>query len=215
MICYEYIQIYIFFVFIFAQVADRAEHIGSALLHRGHAHATDKFIGIFSVNRPEVQQTHFRQDQVQQATVFEKGNIIQKFIIKYPICFPSQWTISELGCYTYSLVAVPLYDTLGREAISYIINKGTTQTSSAAPSYIGNTRGQLNAVCSVPATISTVICDVPEKALMVLDCVNGKGTSVKMIVIMETFETNLVERAQELDIEIISFKEFEVWITFF
>lgn len=196
-------------------MADRAEHIGSALLHRGHAHTSDKFIGIFSVNRPEVQQTTLRRNQVQQATVFEKRNAIQKYIIKYAICFPSQWTISELACYTYSLVTVPLYDTLGREAISYIIDKGTAQTSSTSPSYTGNTRGQLNAVCSVPVTISTVICDVPEKALMVLDCVNGKGTSVKMIVIMETFETKLVEHAQELDIEIISFKEFEVWIRFF
>uniref|UniRef100_A0A673FSD5 Long-chain-fatty-acid--CoA ligase n=1 Tax=Sinocyclocheilus rhinocerous TaxID=307959 RepID=A0A673FSD5_9TELE len=35
-----------------------------------------------------------------------------------------EWTISELACYTYSLVAVPLYDTLGTEAISYIIDKG-------------------------------------------------------------------------------------------
>lgn len=39
--------------------------------------------------------------------------------------FVSQWTISELACYTYSLVAVPLYDTLGTEAIGYIIDKGT------------------------------------------------------------------------------------------
>lgn len=35
----------------------------------------------------------------------------------------SQWTISELACYTYSLVSVPLYDTLGTEAIDYIIEK--------------------------------------------------------------------------------------------
>lgn len=35
-----------------------------------------------------------------------------------------QWTISELACYTYSLVAVPLYDTLGTEAIIYVIDKG-------------------------------------------------------------------------------------------
>ncbi|XP_071384615.1 long-chain-fatty-acid--CoA ligase 1-like isoform X2 [Centroberyx affinis] len=34
-----------------------------------------------------------------------------------------EWTISELACYTYSLVSVPLYDTLGTEAISYIIDK--------------------------------------------------------------------------------------------
>lgn len=35
-----------------------------------------------------------------------------------------QWVIIEQGCYTYSMVAVPLYDTLGAEAITYIVNKG-------------------------------------------------------------------------------------------
>ncbi|XP_012873060.1 PREDICTED: long-chain-fatty-acid--CoA ligase 5 [Dipodomys ordii] len=34
-----------------------------------------------------------------------------------------EWVISELACYTYSMVAVPLYDTLGAEAIIYIVNK--------------------------------------------------------------------------------------------
>ncbi|PWA29379.1 hypothetical protein CCH79_00013987 [Gambusia affinis] len=75
---------------VFDKVVDRGQHIGSALLHRGHFHTGDKFIGIFSQNRPE-------------------------------------WTISELACYTYSLVAVPLYDTLGTEAIGYIIEKGTNK----------------------------------------------------------------------------------------
>uniref|UniRef100_A0AAQ4QSC3 Arachidonate--CoA ligase n=1 Tax=Gasterosteus aculeatus aculeatus TaxID=481459 RepID=A0AAQ4QSC3_GASAC len=95
----------------YSEVSDRAQHVGSALLHRGHSHTGDKFIGIFSQNRPE-------------------------------------WTISELACYTYSLVAVPLYDTLGTEAISYVIHR---------------------------AAISTVICDVPEKAQMILDCVSENG----------------------------------------
>lgn len=53
MICYQYRLMYSFF----AQVADRAQHIGSALLTRGHSHTGDKFIGIFSINRPEVQHT--------------------------------------------------------------------------------------------------------------------------------------------------------------
>lgn len=35
-----------------------------------------------------------------------------------------QWIISELACYTYSMVAVPLYDTLGPEALVFIINRG-------------------------------------------------------------------------------------------
>lgn len=40
-----------------------------------------------------------------------------------------QWTISELACYTYCLISVPLYDTLGTEAISYIIDKGMSNTN--------------------------------------------------------------------------------------
>lgn len=36
--------------------------------------------------------------------------------------------MSELACYTYSLVSVPLYDTLGTEAIEYIIDKGELLT---------------------------------------------------------------------------------------
>lgn len=53
----------------------------------------------------------------------------------------SQWTISELACYTYSLVAVPLYDTLGTEAIGYVIDKG-------------NTEGHLRNTNHTPATLS-------------------------------------------------------------
>ncbi|TSQ35263.1 Long-chain-fatty-acid--CoA ligase 1 [Bagarius yarrelli] len=67
-------------------VAERAECLGSALLHKGHSKTKDQFIGIFSQSRPE-------------------------------------WTITEMACYTYSLVSVPLYDTLGTEAIDYIISK--------------------------------------------------------------------------------------------
>ncbi|XP_068607219.1 long-chain-fatty-acid--CoA ligase 1a [Brachionichthys hirsutus] len=129
----------------YGEVAERAENLGSALLHRGHSHTGNRFIGIFSQNRPE-------------------------------------WTISELACYTYSLVAVPLYDTLGKEAIGYIIDK---------------------------ADISTVICDVPEKARMILDHVGGKGSKVKTIVLMEAFDGDLLTRGQECGIEIINLKEFE------
>ncbi|XP_061685416.1 long-chain-fatty-acid--CoA ligase 1a [Syngnathoides biaculeatus] len=129
----------------YREVADRAENVGSALLHKGHSQSGDKFIGIFAQNRPE-------------------------------------WTISELACYTYSLVAVPLYDTLGAEAISYIIDK---------------------------ATMSTVICDVPEKAAMILDCFAERRRSVKTIVVMETFDGELVTRGRTCGVDILSLKEFE------
>uniref|UniRef100_A0A668AJR3 Long-chain-fatty-acid--CoA ligase n=1 Tax=Myripristis murdjan TaxID=586833 RepID=A0A668AJR3_9TELE len=129
----------------YREVADRAEYIGSALLHKGHSHTGDKFIGIFAQNRPE-------------------------------------WTISELACYTYSLVAVPLYDTLGTEAIDYIIDK---------------------------ASISTVICDVPDKVKLILDCVAGRKHTMKMIIVMEAFESDLVTRGKECGIDILSLKEIE------
>ncbi|XP_061767896.1 long-chain-fatty-acid--CoA ligase 1a isoform X3 [Nerophis ophidion] len=129
----------------YREVADRAECLGSALLHRGHAQSGDQFIGIFAQNRPE-------------------------------------WTISELACYTYSLVAVPLYDTLGAEAIGFIIDR---------------------------ASISTVICDVPEKAQMILDCFEEKGRTVKTIVLMEPFDADLVTRGQKYGVEILSLKCIE------
>lgn len=93
-----------------------------------------------------------------------------------------EWTISELACYTYSLVAVPLYDTLGTAAISYIIDK---------------------------ASISTVICDLAEKARLILDCMSGRKHSVTTIVIMETFDSELTAQAQQNGIEVLSLKELE------
>ncbi|XP_029543213.1 long-chain-fatty-acid--CoA ligase 1-like [Oncorhynchus nerka] len=129
----------------YREVADKAECIGSALLHRGHSQTGDKHIGIFSQNRPE-------------------------------------WTISELACYTYSLVCVPLYDTLGLEAIEYIIDQ---------------------------AAISTVICDLVDKVRLILDCVSGKEHTLKTIVIMEAFDKELVVRGQQSGIEILSLKDVE------
>lgn len=40
------------------KVSDRAEHLGSGLLHRGLKANTDTFIGIFAQNRPEVMVWH-------------------------------------------------------------------------------------------------------------------------------------------------------------
>ncbi|XP_054454092.1 long-chain-fatty-acid--CoA ligase 1-like [Anoplopoma fimbria] len=93
-----------------------------------------------------------------------------------------EWTISELACYTYSLVSVPLYDTLGTEAIGYIIDK---------------------------ASISTIMCDVVDKANLVLDCVRDKEHSVKTIVLMENPGADLVNRGQQAGIHILSLQEME------
>ncbi|KAG5848323.1 hypothetical protein ANANG_G00097270 [Anguilla anguilla] len=129
----------------YQEVADKAEYLGSALLHRGHSQDSDKFIGVFAQNRPE-------------------------------------WTVAELACYTYSLVCVPLYDTLGTEAINYIIDK---------------------------AAIATVVCDVADKAKLILDCVSGRKHSIRILILMEPFDADLVAKGKKCGIEIISMKEME------
>ncbi|VDK73907.1 unnamed protein product [Dibothriocephalus latus] len=63
-----------------------------------------------------------------------------------------EWIISELSCWSYGLVAVPLYDTLGEEAIHHICKQ---------------------------TNISLIICDTPIKARKLitkrhnLDCLKG------------------------------------------
>ncbi|XP_006630837.3 long-chain-fatty-acid--CoA ligase 5 [Lepisosteus oculatus] len=130
----------------YKQVSDRAEYLGSGLLHRGLKPSPDQFIGIFAQNRPE-------------------------------------WIISELACYTYSMVAVPLYDTLGPEALVYIVNK---------------------------AEISTVICDKPDKAAILLtNCEKGLTPVLNTIVLMDPFSTELKDRGMNCGVEILALKEVE------
>ncbi|XP_019939763.1 long-chain-fatty-acid--CoA ligase 1-like isoform X1 [Paralichthys olivaceus] len=93
-----------------------------------------------------------------------------------------EWTITELACYTYSLVSVPLYDTLGKEAIAYIIDK---------------------------ASIYTIVCDVVDKVNLVLDCVKNRKHTVKTIVLMETPSPDLVSRGRQAGIHILSLQEME------
>ncbi|XP_077887162.1 long-chain-fatty-acid--CoA ligase 1 isoform X3 [Ictidomys tridecemlineatus] len=130
----------------YKQVAEMAECIGSALLHKGFKPSPDQFIGIFAQNRPE-------------------------------------WVIIEQGCFTYSMVVVPLYDTLGAEAITYIVNK---------------------------AELSLVFADKPDKAKLLLEGVENKLTpGLKIIVLMDTFGSDLVERGKKCGVEVISMKAME------
>uniref|UniRef100_A0A8C0FQZ6 Arachidonate--CoA ligase n=1 Tax=Bubo bubo TaxID=30461 RepID=A0A8C0FQZ6_BUBBB len=95
-----------------------------------------------------------------------------------------EWIISELACYTYSMVVVPLYDTLGPGAIRYIVNT---------------------------ADISTVICDKPEKARILLDHVERKETpGLSSIILMDPFEKELTERGRHCGVRIQTMQEVEV-----
>ncbi|XP_060691286.1 long-chain-fatty-acid--CoA ligase 1a isoform X1 [Hemiscyllium ocellatum] len=94
-----------------------------------------------------------------------------------------EWVIIEQACYTYSMVVVPLYDTLGDEAISYILNK---------------------------ADIAVVFCDTQAKAESVLNSVESKQTpDVKIIVIMDPFGTELKQRGIKSGVEIVSLQTIE------
>ncbi|XP_061473056.1 long-chain-fatty-acid--CoA ligase 6 isoform X2 [Rhineura floridana] len=94
-----------------------------------------------------------------------------------------EWIISELACYTYSMVVVPLYDTLGPGAIRYIINT---------------------------ADISIVVCDKPEKARILLENVEKKETpGLKCIILMDPFEKDLKERGQRCGVHIQAMQEVE------
>ncbi|KAF4791759.1 Long-chain-fatty-acid--CoA ligase 1 [Turdus rufiventris] len=130
----------------YKEVADKAECVGSALLHRGFKPSHVQYIGIFSQNRPE-------------------------------------WVIIEQACYAFSMVVVPLYDTLGAEAITYIVNK---------------------------ADLSLVFCDKPDKAKLLLTSVEkGETPILNTIVIMDSFGADLVERGKKCGVEVFSMREIE------
>ncbi|XP_070790020.1 long-chain-fatty-acid--CoA ligase 6 isoform X4 [Pituophis catenifer annectens] len=94
-----------------------------------------------------------------------------------------EWIISELACYTYSMVVVPLYDTLGPGSIRYIINT---------------------------ADISIVVCDKPEKARVLLEHVERKQTTgLKSIILMDPFEKDLQERGKRCGVQIQAMLEVE------
>uniref|UniRef100_A0A8C9ANH0 Long-chain-fatty-acid--CoA ligase n=1 Tax=Prolemur simus TaxID=1328070 RepID=A0A8C9ANH0_PROSS len=93
------------------------------------------------------------------------------------------WVIIEQGCFAYSMVTVPLYDTLGAEAITYIVNK---------------------------ADLSLIFVDKPEKAGILLEGVENKLTpGLKIIIVMDSYSSDLVERGKKCGVEIISMKAME------
>ncbi|XP_054538656.1 long-chain-fatty-acid--CoA ligase 1 isoform X4 [Pan troglodytes] len=94
-----------------------------------------------------------------------------------------EWVIIEQGCFAYSMVIVPLYDTLGNEAITYIVNK---------------------------AELSLVFVDKPEKAKLLLEGVENKLIpGLKIIVVMDAYGSELVERGQRCGVEVTSMKAME------
>jgi long-chain acyl-CoA synthetase len=92
-----------------------------------------------------------------------------------------QWVLSEYACYFYSMVIVPLYDTLGPEACTYIVNQ---------------------------AEISHVICDNEEKVKALLDQQHLTPT-LRCIVHMQPVSDETRRKAAEKKIDLITFDDLE------
>uniref|UniRef100_A0A671VLI1 Arachidonate--CoA ligase n=1 Tax=Sparus aurata TaxID=8175 RepID=A0A671VLI1_SPAAU len=95
-----------------------------------------------------------------------------------------EWVISELGCYTYSMAVVPLYDTLGPEAMVHILNM---------------------------AEISLVICDREEKAASMLENKEkGVTPTLSCLVLFNDFSDAFVERAKDCEVEVLKLEQLMV-----
>lgn len=61
------------------------------------------------------------------------------------------------------------------------------------------------------AEISTVICDKPEKAKVLLDNVERQKTlTLKKVILMDPFDVDLVERGKQCGVHIQALKDVEV-----
>uniref|UniRef100_A0AAQ5X9Z6 Long-chain-fatty-acid--CoA ligase n=1 Tax=Amphiprion ocellaris TaxID=80972 RepID=A0AAQ5X9Z6_AMPOC len=95
-----------------------------------------------------------------------------------------EWIISELACYTYSMAVVPLYDTLGLEAMVHILNL---------------------------AEISLVICDREEKAASLLENKEkGMIPNISCLVLFDDFSEALVERAEKCEVDVLKLEQLMV-----
>uniref|UniRef100_A0A8C1TGU5 Arachidonate--CoA ligase n=1 Tax=Cyprinus carpio TaxID=7962 RepID=A0A8C1TGU5_CYPCA len=95
-----------------------------------------------------------------------------------------EWVIAELACYTFSMALVPLYDTLGLEAMVHILNL---------------------------AEISMVICDKEDKAESLLKHKEkGVTPALSCLVLFNPFSAALLERGRKCGVEILQLSQIMV-----
>ncbi|CAL1273031.1 unnamed protein product [Larinioides sclopetarius] len=92
-----------------------------------------------------------------------------------------EWVITEHACFRQSAILIPLYDTLGPNACSYIINQ---------------------------ATIKLVVCDNESKVKSLLN--EAKNTpQLKQIIAVNKVSDAIKVQAKTLGLQLISFKDVE------
>jgi long-chain acyl-CoA synthetase len=92
----------------------------------------------------------------------------------------AEWVISELACVAYSYVSVPLYDTLGADAVAYIVNH---------------------------AEVAAVFC-TPDKLQTLLGCLS-ELPNLRLIVVVGGAENLVPSVPPQSGIEIVPFSRLE------
>ncbi|GFQ88898.1 long-chain-fatty-acid--CoA ligase 1 [Trichonephila clavata] len=92
-----------------------------------------------------------------------------------------EWVITEHACFRQSAILVPLYDTLGPNACSYIINQ---------------------------ANIRLVVCDDESKVKNILNEIPNTP-QLKQIIAVNKVSDTLIVKAKSLGVQLISFTEVE------
>ncbi|XP_049876509.1 long-chain-fatty-acid--CoA ligase 5-like [Pectinophora gossypiella] len=90
-----------------------------------------------------------------------------------------EWIMAELAAFTYSMVVVPIYDTLGPEACSFILNQNK---------------------------ITVVLTDDDKK---VTNLIGESSKYLKTIISLKEVSPSVLERAQKREVDILTFKEIE------
>ncbi|KAL5282251.1 hypothetical protein ACFFRR_005444 [Megaselia abdita] len=94
-------------------------------------------------------------------------------------CNRPEWILYEQGCYCYSLVVVPLYDTLGPEACAFIM---------------------------MQTEMSLVVVEDDSKANLLLE---KAPKSLKVLIGIKDIKRSTIERAAQRGIQIYTFEEVE------
>uniref|UniRef100_A0A158R5P1 Long-chain-fatty-acid--CoA ligase n=1 Tax=Syphacia muris TaxID=451379 RepID=A0A158R5P1_9BILA len=92
-----------------------------------------------------------------------------------------EWVISEYSIYKMNSVVVPLYDTLGRQAVDHIIKQ---------------------------CNLQTVICDSNDKAIALMK--NGNVNDVlKRIIVMDTLNDKTIDIARDYNFKLLQFDDVQ------
>ncbi|KAF3944260.1 hypothetical protein CMV_029252 [Castanea mollissima] len=75
---------------------------------------------------------------------FQKGASIGLYFINRP-----EWLIVDLACSSYSYISVPLYDTLGPDAVQYVVNHADIQAIFCVPQTLNSLLSFLSGIPSV------------------------------------------------------------------